>query len=360
MNISDFNSKKRAEMVDRIMTRKIINFKSTLDDDEKEAEEILKEAESLDEGFIESIKKFFNNIKRHFIKHDGKEKIKKQNNKSVLKETQDQVMSNKAFLDTNFVRMLRNNGLTYMADAAAINAEFMKKTIRELGNNFTFIEFLLHYYEGRKEFEIYDLIYNGIYSISTDYKDYPLIYKKNEEAINLLIQCVRSIITNKRALEIFNKKSDMIMFKDIAFVVSPYYKKIENIYKSISNQRSEDHMNKLYESRFASGMLELQNKSLKEAENVESVNDKTTVLNNLRSDIQDEYTAIKGYDAHADFAEKNGYTDIAEILRDIRDEEKVHCGELQAVLDKYDKGNKKAFKDGEAEAKEKMTGGGNE
>ena len=93
-------------------------------------------------------------------------------------------------------------------------------------------------------------------------------------------------------------------------------------------------------------------KTLKEAESVESVNDKTTVLNNLRSDIQDEYTAVKGYDAHADFAEKNGCSDIAKILRDIRDEEKVHIGELEAVMKKYDKEFKTSLADGGKEAEE--------
>lgn len=96
----------------------------------------------------------------------------------------------------------------------------------------------------------------------------------------------------------------------------------------------------------------IQKEIIREAESVESVNDKTTVLNNLRSDIQDEYTAIKGYDAHADFAEKNGCSDIAKIIRDIRDEEKVHIGELEAVMKKYDKEFKISLADGGKEAEE--------
>lgn len=86
----------------------------------------------------------------------------------------------------------------------------------------------------------------------------------------------------------------------------------------------------------------------------------TEILNALRSDLQGELKAIKDYEDHADEAEKAGFKDVADVMRDISREEKVHCGELQVVLDKHDKENKKAFKDGEAEAKEKMAGGGDE
>ena len=83
-----------------------------------------------------------------------------------------------------------------------------------------------------------------------------------------------------------------------------------------------------------------------------SLKEDTDILNNLRSDIQGELTAIKDYSSHADAAEEKGLKDVAAVLRDISKEEKVHCGELQAVLDKHDSENKKAFEDGEEEAKD--------
>lgn len=81
----------------------------------------------------------------------------------------------------------------------------------------------------------------------------------------------------------------------------------------------------------------------------------TDFLNNTRSDLQGELTAIKDYEAHADVAEKAGYKDAANVLRDIAKEEKVHCGELQKVLDKYDTEHEKAIKDGKKEASEELT-----
>lgn len=85
----------------------------------------------------------------------------------------------------------------------------------------------------------------------------------------------------------------------------------------------------------------------------------TEILNNLRSDLQDELGAIKGYEEHADTAEAAGLKDIADVLRDIGKEEKVHCGELQSVLNKYDDEIKKSIKDGEKEAEEMLDGGSN-
>ena len=80
----------------------------------------------------------------------------------------------------------------------------------------------------------------------------------------------------------------------------------------------------------------------------------TEILNNLRSDIQDELTAVKNYDIHADEAESNGLEDVAKVLRDIRDEEKVHIGELSAVLSKYDAEFSKSVAEGEKEVKNEL------
>lgn len=81
----------------------------------------------------------------------------------------------------------------------------------------------------------------------------------------------------------------------------------------------------------------------------------TLVINMVRSDLQDELGAIKNYDDHADTCEAHGYEKIAKILRDIRDEEKVHVGELQKVLNTYDKGYEKSVDSGEKEASEKFS-----
>ena len=43
---------------------------------------------------------------------------------------------------------------------------------------------------------------------------------------------------------------------------------------------------------------------------------------------------------------------IAKILRDIRDEEKTHVGELEAIMKKYDKEFKDNLADGGEEAEE--------
>lgn len=81
--------------------------------------------------------------------------------------------------------------------------------------------------------------------------------------------------------------------------------------------------------------------------------DITVPLNAIRSDLQSELTAIKDYDSHADTCEELGLADAATVLRDIRDEEKVHVGELQKLLSKYDTQYEGSLSDGEEEA-EKM------
>ena len=81
----------------------------------------------------------------------------------------------------------------------------------------------------------------------------------------------------------------------------------------------------------------------------------TLVINMVRSDLQDELGAIKNYDDHADTCDAHGYEKIAKVLRDIRDEEKVHVGELQKVLNTYDKGYEKSVDSGEKEASEKLS-----
>jgi len=94
---------------------------------------------------------------------------------------------------------------------------------------------------------------------------------------------------------------------------------------------------------------------LNEGDDMENgITKQTMALNDVRSDLQGELTAIKDYDTHADQLEKAGMKDAAEILRDIRDEEKVHVGELQKVMDKYDKEYEKSVEDGKKEASQEL------
>lgn len=124
----------------------------------------------------------------------------------------------------------------------------------------------------------------------------------------------------------------------------------------------EDDMPSVYFENIDSHIEQL-NKKMKEfdceceriTEEAETVKKETIVLNNLRSDVQDELTAIKNYDSHADEAEAAGYDDVAKILRDIRDEEKVHIGELQSLLIKHDKEYEESLEDGEEEVEEELT-----
>ena len=81
----------------------------------------------------------------------------------------------------------------------------------------------------------------------------------------------------------------------------------------------------------------------------------TEVLNNLREDLRGELEAIYNYEARAAIAEKYGYDDVAEILRDISDEEKVHCGELEVLIEKYDEVFKDKKEEGREEAKEELS-----
>lgn len=125
--------------------------------------------------------------------------------------------------------------------------------------------------------------------------------------------------------------------------------KNENDYPSMAIESIDNIIKKLNE-KMKEFDCKCEKKSLREEQK-----QNTEILNNIRKDIQDELTAVKGYDTHADEAEKEGYKDIADVLRDIRDEEKVHIGELQALLNKYDKTFSKSIKDGQKEVMEELT-----
>lgn len=139
-----------------------------------------------------------------------------------------------------------------------------------------------------------------------------------------------------RALAEYNEKRAK-MLKNEDDYPSMAIESIDNIIKKLNEKMKEFD-------------CKCEKKSLKEEQN-------TDILNNLRKDVQDELTAIKGYDTHADEAEKAGYKDIADVLRDIRDEEKVHIGELQALLNKYDETFSQSIKDGQKEALQELKEG---
>lgn len=126
-----------------------------------------------------------------------------------------------------------------------------------------------------------------------------------------------------KALEEYKAKKEDLL-KHESDYPSAVFQGLDNIIKSLEDKHVE---------------------MLKESDNGQN----TIILNKLRADFQDEFTAIKNYDEHADLAELHGLSDVAEVLRDIRDEEKVHVGELQALLNKYDPTYEKSVESGEKE-----------
>lgn len=83
--------------------------------------------------------------------------------------------------------------------------------------------------------------------------------------------------------------------------------------------------------------------------NVERKMTKEELIQAIRLDIASELEAIYIYDAHVKA------TDDAmakKVISDIRDEEKVHIGELMTLLRTLDPKEKDLFASGEAEVKE--------
>lgn len=62
--------------------------------------------------------------------------------------------------------------------------------------------------------------------------------------------------------------------------------------------------------------------------------DTSDLVVTLRTLLAEENTAAAFYTEKAKKLEELGYTDIAKVLLDIANEELVHAGELQALLDK--------------------------
>ena len=141
---------------------------------------------------------------------------------------------------------------------------------------------------------------------------------------------------------------------------SRFHKEMDIVDKEIEGLRVKINQKKqagLKKDLKSVGNLGNNAKHLKEEndfENIENTAEKTQMLNNLREDLQDELSAIKNYDAHADIAESLGFFDVAAVLRDIRDEEKVHCGELISLLNKHDSQFEASIEDGEKEVAEEI------
>lgn len=75
------------------------------------------------------------------------------------------------------------------------------------------------------------------------------------------------------------------------------------------------------------------------------------IVNNL---IKDEIEAITGYDNAINSFVNLGIMNYVDVLKDIAEEEKVHIGQLQTILEYLKPGTEKKFDDGQEEAKEQI------
>ncbi len=78
---------------------------------------------------------------------------------------------------------------------------------------------------------------------------------------------------------------------------------------------------------------------------------KYDLIQAVRADIVGELEAIHLYDAHVNATDDPV---VKAVLSDIRDEERVHCGELYTLLKYLDPAEATHLADGEAEVKELM------
>ncbi|HWQ21221.1 MAG TPA: demethoxyubiquinone hydroxylase family protein [Clostridia bacterium] len=86
--------------------------------------------------------------------------------------------------------------------------------------------------------------------------------------------------------------------------------------------------------------------------NVERQMTKKELMQALRLDVAGELEAIYLYDAHVQATDD---TRAQKVLADIRDEEKVHVGELMALLRTLDPQEAELFLDGAAEVKKLLS-----
>lgn len=76
----------------------------------------------------------------------------------------------------------------------------------------------------------------------------------------------------------------------------------------------------------------------------------------LRQSLAEEHEAAANYTKRAAKCEKHGMEDAAKLFRDIAEEEVVHAGEFQALMEKYGILNQDAIEQGEQEAEEVLSG----
>lgn len=99
-----------------------------------------------------------------------------------------------------------------------------------------------------------------------------------------------------------------------------------------------------------SAAVEGYKRSMKDSVSVEQFRRITQLMKSIRSDITAEFETINDYEEHAALALDLGYDKIAKLLNDIRDEERVHVGELIAALSEIDNADGKNFNSGVEEA----------
>ena len=95
--------------------------------------------------------------------------------------------------------------------------------------------------------------------------------------------------------------------------------------------------------------IELEN-PVDDSEEEESDMEKFSAM--LRQSIAEEHEAAANYTKRAAKCEKHGMEDAAKLFRDIAEEEVVHVGEFQALMEKYGLLNQDAIDQGEQEAQE--------
>lgn len=95
--------------------------------------------------------------------------------------------------------------------------------------------------------------------------------------------------------------------------------------------------------------------SLKDAVSVEQFRRTSALLKCIRADLASELDTINNYEEHAAMAADLGYDNIVKLLNGIRNEERVHVGELIAALSEIDGQDGVSFNEGVDEANKLLT-----
>lgn len=105
--------------------------------------------------------------------------------------------------------------------------------------------------------------------------------------------------------------------------------------------------------------IELENPDVEEPEESEDDEEKAKMekfSSMIRQSIAEEHEAAANYTKRAAKCEKNGMADAAAIFRSVAEEEIVHVGEFQSILEKYGLLNQDAVDQGEQEGNDIMGG----